>query len=305
MITASDNIIADVSKGSVPQVIPIDVFADVDDIVVYEINETTGAGLPLTLATHFTLSTLDEWEEAGANLTIKSGGGLGGDGWVVASPTRYVVLNSAAREQTDSVDNSDNWDGPTIERNWDRLQMQIKYLDEMIRTCIRTAPYDGHADNQLGSLVDAKDTLLGFNATSGRPEYISKSGFVVGIQQGLQASKTVAIGGSEDFASVQLTAAEESVMVEIIATTELGASVRHIYMVTREAGASAVTATKIRDTVVNDIEATELVDIGTTIATTTVTFDIDGTAFAQETDVDVVLILTKLKAISNHTLVAI
>lgn len=306
MIDTSDTIIADVTKGALPQNISIDIFADVDDITVYEINETTGESNPLVLGSgHFTLSTADEWNAAGSTVQIQSGGTLSGSGWLTTNPTRYVVMNSPAREQTDDISNTGNFDGPTFEHNWDRLALQVKELDEKIRTCIRYPAFEGSADNEVGTLVEAKNALLGGNATTGRPEWVSKTGLLTSIQSGLQASKTVAIGGSSNFASVALTSQEESVMVEIVATTELGASVRHIYMVTRESGASNVTATKFRDTIIDDIEATQEIDIGTSVSTNTVTFSIDGTAFTQSTDVDAVLILTQLKASSNHTLVAV
>lgn len=305
MISSSDTVIADVAKGSLPQAIPIDVFPDVDDITVYEINETTGNALALTRVTHYTLNTSDEWNEAGATLTIKTGGLLTGDGWLVVSPSRYVVLDNPAREQTDDIDNTDAFDGPTFERNWDRLQLTVKRLTYMTTTCIRFREYEGSALNELGTLVAAKDTLLGFNSTTGRPEFISKSGFVTSAQVAELVSKTVAGAGSSNFATVKIDEEEEGCMVEIVAFTESGAVVRHMYMVIRENGASSVTVVKFRDTVIDDVEATEEIDISTSVSTDTVTFAIDGTAFVGSTDVDAVILVTKFKDPSDVILTAI
>ena len=303
MISTSDSVIKDVAKGTYPQVIAIDVFADVDDITVYEINETTGVALPLTRTTHYTLSTADEWNESGANLTILSGGTLTGGGWLVNSPSRYVVLNNPAREQTDSVDNSDSFDGPTFERNWDRLQLTVKRLTYMLTTCLRYPEYEGSSLNELGTLVELKDSILGFGST-GRPELLSQSGFALEGQVISQRSKTVAIGGSANFAQVAIAANEESCLIKIIASTERGAAVIHEYLFIRDE-AGGVTLVKFRDTVFNNTEAVQLVDIGTSVGVTTVTFSIDGTAFSAETDVDTITIVTKLKSPSDVSLTAI
>lgn len=304
-ITTSTTIIKDVSKSTLPQNIAIDVYADADDVEVWEINDTTGVANKLTLnGTQYTLSTADEWNDAGSTLVIESGGTLAGDGWLTASPSRYVVINRAARKQEDEIDNTDNWDGPTTERNFNRLALQVKDLEQLISTCLRYPEYEGSALNEIGTLADVKDSILGFNATTGRPELLSQSGFALEAQVVSQRSKTVAIGGSANFAQVAIAAAEESCLIKIIASTERGASVIHEYMFIRDE-AGAVTLAKFRDTVFNNTEATQLVDIGTSVGATSVTFSINGAAFSAETDVDSLIIVTKLKSPSDVTLTAI
>ena len=124
-------------------------------------------------------------------------------------------------------------------------------------------------------------------------------------QDSEQISKTVGSGGSSNFATVAIASAEEGCNVEIQAFTEKGAVVIHKYFLIRKAGASAVTAVKYRDTVIDDVEATEEIDIGVSVSTDTVTFSINGTAFLASTDVDLIIIVTKLKSGSSVTLTSV
>lgn len=274
MISASDTIIADVSVSSYPKVIPIDAFADHNDLKVYEIDAGFNAQ-SLTYSTHWTLGSTTPWNEAGTDLTVNSG--------ILSAPTRVVVINQATDKQTDEVDNTDDFDGPTFEQNWDRVMLLLKYCLHRFTTCVREPEYDAIAE--LADKATRANSFYGFDA-NGDPTYLNTTA-VVGLVKNAQKSYTIGSSTTKNIATVQIPTAEQGCLIDFLLFSENGALVRKSFSVIREAGASNVTANYFRWTDEDGVAGAEVPLINVSVSTDTATFEIDTTNMLSSYDYDV------------------
>ena len=181
-----------VTLATAVQAIPVTFyFLEQDDLIVYQ--TVAGVDTLMVLNTNYTLT--GEGVEAGGALTTI--GGTVGAVWTVA--------RADALTQSEEFLYSGSLAPAAVERGYDRLAMQIQRIYSMAARSLRL-PVTNAEGGEL-ALNDRKGQLLGFNATTGAPEYTLKQDIIDDAAAAALASE-VAAQAAQAAAEVAQVAAE-------------------------------------------------------------------------------------------------
>lgn len=168
------------------------------DLMVLEVNDTTGVETPKTLTTHYTVTGAGD--AAGGTVTMLT---------APATGMTLVIYRDPALTQPIDLVNGDPLDVDTgIERGFDRSTLQIQRVRDLIDRTMRLPEGDTGftaADMELPAKVDRASRLLAFDA-DGKPLASAGTGgtatsaFMATVVDDLTAAAALTTLGFSDFA---------------------------------------------------------------------------------------------------------